>query len=120
VLVLTSFVTQFLHFDERFLRFASAPHVVVAPCLAHHMAVVVDKDNLVGNVTSTHLAKIFRAEAKKWPDGRDIVLVFHTASSGEKSTLERLMKMSDGELQSLITATRIPSGWLLPMPRCSI
>ena len=57
----------------------------VAPCLAHHMAVVVDKDNKVGNVTSTHLAKIFRAEIKKWPDGRDVVLVLHSASSGDVS-----------------------------------
>jgi ABC-type phosphate transport system substrate-binding protein len=76
----------------------------VAPCLAHHMAVVVDKGNMVGNVTSAHLAKIFRAEIKKWPDGRDVVLVFHTASAGEKTTLERLLKMSDSELQSLIAA----------------
>jgi ABC-type phosphate transport system substrate-binding protein len=76
----------------------------VAPCLAHHMAVVVDKDNKVEEVTSAHLAKIFRAEIKKWPDGRDVVLVFHAASGGEKTTLQRLLKMSDGELQSLIAA----------------
>lgn len=76
----------------------------VAPCLAHHMAVVVDKDNKVGNVTSTHLAKIFRAEIKKWPDGRDVVLVLHSASSGEKTTLKRLLKVSDSEWTSLTTA----------------
>lgn len=68
------------------------------------MAVVVDKNNAVGNVTSAHLAKMFRSEVRKWPDGREIVLVFHTASSGEKTTLERLLKMSDSELQSLIAA----------------
>jgi hypothetical protein len=34
----------------------------VAPCLAHHMAVVVDKQNKMGNISSPHLAKIFRAE----------------------------------------------------------
>ena len=77
----------------------------VTPCLAHHMAVVVDKDNKVGNVTSAHLAKIFRAEVKKWPDGREVVLVLHSASNGEKTTLERLLKVSESELKSL-TATR--------------
>jgi len=76
----------------------------VAPCLAHHMAVVVDKDNKLDDVSSTHLAKIFRAEIRKWPDGRDVVLVFHTNFSGERTTLERLMKISDNELQSLIAS----------------
>ncbi len=78
----------------------------VAPCLAHHMAVVVDKDNKVGNVTAAHLAKIFRAEIKKWPDGREIVLVLHSTSVGEKTTLERLLKVSDGELKSLIASRK--------------
>jgi ABC-type phosphate transport system substrate-binding protein len=76
----------------------------VAPCLAHHMAVVVDKQNKMGNISSPHLAKVFRAEIKKWPDGRDVVLVLHTASGGEKTTLQRLLKMSDSELHSLIAA----------------
>jgi hypothetical protein len=29
------------------------------PCFAHHMAVVVNKDNNVGEVGSTHLARSF-------------------------------------------------------------
>jgi|SRR6476661_3847137 ABC-type phosphate transport system substrate-binding protein len=74
----------------------------VAPCFAHHMAVIVDKDNKVGNVSSVHLAKVFRTEIKKWPDGREVVLVFHTAAKGEKTTLQRLLKMSDSDLQSLL------------------
>jgi len=78
----------------------------VAPCFAHHMAVVVDKDNKVENVTSVHLAKMLRGEIRKWPDGRDVVLVFHKASSGERATLERLMKISESELQPLISAHR--------------
>jgi ABC-type phosphate transport system substrate-binding protein len=76
----------------------------VAPCLAHHMAVVVNKDNKLEDVSSAHLARIFRAETRKWPDGGDVVLVFHTNFSGERTTLERLMKISDNELQSLIAA----------------
>jgi hypothetical protein len=49
----------------------------LTPCFAHHMAVVVDKDNNVGNVTAAHLSRIFRAEIKKWPDGKTVVLVLH-------------------------------------------
>ena len=44
------------------------------PCLAHHMEVVVSENNAVGNLTSSNLGKIFRAEMKKWPDGSNIVV----------------------------------------------
>ena len=72
------------------------------PCFAHHMAVVVNKDNNVGGVGSAHLAKIFRLEVKKWHDGKDVILVLHKNSSGELITLERLNKMSSNDLKSFI------------------
>jgi len=118
-------LTQFLpfigHFSASLFRILALDHVrlllnmlrkslmsvgllvlVVMPCLAHHMAVVVDKENKVGNVSSAHLAKILRSEIKRWPDGTGIVIVLHKASSGERTTLARLMKISDGDLQSFI------------------
>ena len=76
----------------------------LTPCFAHHMAVVVNKDNKVGEVTSAHLARIFRSDVKKWPDGRGIVLVLHRDSPGETETLERLIKVSPGELKAQIAA----------------
>ena len=74
------------------------------PCFAHHMAVVVNKDNSIGDVNSAHLAKIIRLEVKKWHDGKDVILVLHKDSAGEMSTLERLSKMSASELKSFIAA----------------
>jgi ABC-type phosphate transport system substrate-binding protein len=74
------------------------------PCFAHHMAVVVNKDNNVGEVSSAHLAKIVRLEVKKWHDGKDVILVLHKNSTGEMVTLERLSKMSANELKSFIVA----------------
>jgi ABC-type phosphate transport system substrate-binding protein len=74
------------------------------PCFAHHMAVVVNKDNNVGGISSAHLTKIFRLEVKKWHDDKDVILVLHKNSSGEMSTLERLNKMSSTELKSFIAA----------------
>jgi ABC-type phosphate transport system substrate-binding protein len=68
------------------------------------MAVVVNKDNNVGAVTSAHLSKIFRLEVKKWHDDKDVILVLHKNSSGETSTLERLSNMSSSELKSFIAA----------------
>lgn len=66
------------------------------------MAVVVNKDNKVQNVSSAHLAKIFKGEVKKWPDGRNVVLVLHGASPGEISTLEHLNKMTGAEVKALL------------------
>ncbi len=80
--------------------------LATAPAFAHHMAVVVDKDNRLGEVTSAHLAKIFRADLKKWPDGRDVVIILHNNSAGETETLQRLTKMSTAELKSFLSAHR--------------
>jgi hypothetical protein len=44
-------------------------------CFAHHMAVVVNKENGVVNITSVHLAKIVKSDTRKWADGKDIILV---------------------------------------------
>jgi phosphate transport system substrate-binding protein len=76
----------------------------LSPCFAHHMAVVVNKDNNVENLTSVHLSRIFRSEVKKWPDGKSIVVVLHKDSAGETETLERLIKMSGDELKAMIAA----------------
>jgi phosphate transport system substrate-binding protein len=76
----------------------------VTPCFAHHMAVVVDKDNKTQNVTSAHLAKILKGEVKKWPDGRNVVLVLHNSSPGEMTTLRHLSKMSEAEVKALLAS----------------
>jgi len=92
------------------MRFPRVPAMLVffltflTPCFAHHMAVVVNKDNSVGNVTAVHLSRIFRSEIKKWPDGQAVVLVLHRDSAGETETLERLNKMTPGEWKALIAA----------------
>ena len=89
-----------MKFSRLFYLFAF--FVCSIPCFAHHMAVVVNKDNNVGEVASAHLAKILRLEVKKWHDGKDVILVLHKNSSGEMMTLERLNKMSAGELKTFI------------------
>jgi phosphate transport system substrate-binding protein len=78
----------------------------LTPCFAHHMAVVVNKDNKVQNATSAHLAKIFKGEVKKWPDGRDVVLVLHSFSPDEMTTLKRLNKMTEAQVKSLLALHR--------------
>jgi ABC-type phosphate transport system substrate-binding protein len=72
----------------------------VSVCFAHHMAVVVNKNNTVTTVTSTHLAKMFRSDTKKWTDGQDVILVLHKTSKGEMLTLQKLTTMPENDLKS--------------------
>ena len=94
------------------MRFRSAIYmlaflcVCLTPCFAHHTAVVVNKDNTVDNVTSAHLSKIICGEIKKWPDGKNIVLVLHKDSNSETETLEQLNKMSAAEWKAFVAAHR--------------
>lgn len=78
----------------------------LTPCLAHHTAVIVNKDNGVENVTSIHLTKIIRGEVKKWPDGKNIILVLHKDSAGEREALEHLNRMSAAEWNTFIVTHR--------------
>jgi ABC-type phosphate transport system substrate-binding protein len=80
--------------------------LALAPCFAHHMALVVNKDNAVQNLTSAHLSKIFKGEVKKWPDGRMVVLVLHNSSPGEMATLQHLNKMSEANVKSLLLSQK--------------
>lgn len=83
-----------------FLFFASFFALTAMPLLAHHMAVVVSDENAVSNLTSAQLGKIFREETKRWPDGREIVVILHRSSAGESITLEHLNKMSPAQWQA--------------------
>ena len=78
----------------------------LTPCFAHHTAVIVNKDNSVENVTSAHLTKIIRGEIKKWPDGKNIVLVLHKDSMGEREALEHLNKMTASEWNAFLVTHR--------------
>ena len=80
--------------------------VCLTPCFAHHTAVIVNKQNEVENLTSVHLTKIIRGEIKKWPDGKNVILVLHKNSAGEREALERLNKMSADEWNSFVAAHR--------------
>ena len=66
------------------------------------MAVIVSPENSIQDVSSLLLSKIFRAETKKWPSGRNIILIVHRASAGETVTMERLNKMSAKQWQSWV------------------
>ena len=74
----------------------------LVPCYAHHIAVVVSKDSNVDNVTSANLVKMFKAEIKKWPDGKNVVWILQQQSAAQLLTLERLNSMSEADLKAFI------------------
>ena len=78
--------------------------LALTPCFAHHMAVVVNKDNAAQNVTSAQLAKIIKGETRKWQDGKEVILVLHASSAGETATLTHLTKMSGGEVKAMLAS----------------
>jgi hypothetical protein len=91
---------------QRMLGLCALMALLATPCFAHHMAVVVNKDNVAQNFSSTHLAKIVKGEVKKWPDGKDVVLVLHGSSPGEMTTLEHLTRMSEAEVKAVLASRK--------------
>src|SRR6202790_3407651 len=83
---------------------ASFMLAALTPSFAHHMAVVVNKANPVENITSAHLAKITKSDAKTWANGKEIVLVLHKDSKGEMLTLRKLNNMTEADLKSRLGA----------------
>lgn len=75
----------------------------LVPCFAHHMAVVVNKDSTVADVSSAHLAKMLLLEDKKWSSGKEVVIVLHSDSVGETVTLSHLSGMSAKEIKSFVS-----------------
>lgn len=76
----------------------------LTPCFAHHTAVIVNRENATENISSAHLSKIVRGEIRKWPDGKNVVLVLHRDSAGENETLEHLNRMTGGEWRAFVEA----------------
>jgi ABC-type phosphate transport system substrate-binding protein len=74
------------------------------PCFAHHMAVVVNKENATQEISSTQLARLFRLESRKWDNGQNVLIVLHRDSAGEAITLKRLNGITGNELKTLIAA----------------
>jgi phosphate transport system substrate-binding protein len=73
------------------------------PCYAHHLAVVVNSSSTVDSVSVEDLSKIFKAETRKWPDGREVVIIMQ-GTADERNTLERLYKMTPAQFREFMNA----------------
>ncbi len=74
-----------------------------ASCEAKNLAVIVEKTNNVGSLTSADLLKVFKFDRAKWPDGKNIVLVLRDPSTPEMQTaIYSLYHMQPAEFKSLL------------------
>lgn len=78
-----------------------------ASCEAKQLAVIVDQSNNVGGMSLADLVKLFKLDTRKWPDGKNVVLVLRDPSTPEMQTaIEKLYHMSVDEFKSLLAAHR--------------
>jgi hypothetical protein len=74
------------------------------PAYAHHVAVIVAKDANVDSVTSADLRKMVKSEARKWPNGNDVVVVVTKDSEATIEVLAHLCHMTQPALKGFIAA----------------
>jgi hypothetical protein len=80
---------------------------VPVSCAAKQLAVIVDKANSVSGMTAADLTKVFKFDNRKWPDGRNVVLVLREPSSPEmQAVIERLYHMQPDEVKALLAGHR--------------
>jgi hypothetical protein len=76
-------------------------------CEAKHLAVIVDKANTQGGITTADLVKVFKFDSRKWPDGRNVTLVLLDPSTPDmQSVIEKLYHMQADEVKALLTGHR--------------
>ena len=72
---------------------------------AKQLAVIVDKTNNTGGLSTADLAKVFKFDSHKWPDGRPVILVLRDPSTPEmKTAIEKLYHMQVDQFKSLLAA----------------
>jgi hypothetical protein len=72
---------------------------------AKQLAVIVDKTNNLGGLSATDLAKVFKFDNHKWPDGRSVILILRDPSTPEMQTaIQKLYHMQADEFKALLAA----------------
>jgi ABC-type phosphate transport system substrate-binding protein len=76
-----------------------------ASAQAKQLAVIVDKTNTLAGLTATDLAKVFKFDNHKWPDGRSVILILRDPSTPEMQTaIQKLYHMQADEFKALLAA----------------
>lgn len=72
---------------------------------AKQLAVVVDKSNTLAGMSANDLVRVFKFDSRKWPDGRNVVLVVLDPSTPEmKVVADKLYHMTPDDVKGLFSA----------------
>jgi ABC-type phosphate transport system substrate-binding protein len=76
-------------------------------CSARDVAVVVDKGNTAGTLSLPDLTKLFKGDARNWPDGKKVTVFLTDPKSADmKMVLQRIYNMNAEQVQNLADAHR--------------
>jgi len=78
-------------------------------CLAQarQLAIVAEKSNVITNLSTADLGKLFLAKTPKWPDGKAVVIVVRDLSSpGMHLVIRRLLNMTPAEVHTFMDSHR--------------
>lgn len=90
---------------KRFFTIIMLAVCLGASCEAKHLAVIVEKNNSVGSLTSADLLKVFKFDRPKWPDGKNIILIMRDPSTPEMQTaINTIYHMQPDEFRSLLAS----------------
>lgn len=71
------------------------------------LAVVVDKSNTLSGMSAYDLTRLFKFDSRKWPDGRNVVIVMLDPGSPEmKVVADKLYHMPADEMKALLDSHR--------------
>jgi hypothetical protein len=74
---------------------------------AKQLAVVVDRSNSTPGLTLADLTKMFKFESRKWPDGKNVVLVLRDPSAPDmQMAIQKLSKLQLDEFKALVATHR--------------
>jgi hypothetical protein len=90
----------------RYLLVLTSTILFSLPSYAHHLAVVVPKDNRTTVLSTADLAKIMKSETRKWPDGATVSVILTRNSGASLQVVERLCHLSEQATKALIAAHR--------------
>ena len=69
-------------------------------CAAGEIAIIINNENPIDEISSGELIRIFKQEKKQWRDGRQVYLIMQEAGSPEKEVvLKKIFKMDPEELK---------------------
>jgi hypothetical protein len=74
-------------------------------CLAHDVAIIVQKDNAASGISSADMLKLLKTDSPKWPDGAKLVIILgDPASTESRFLLERIFKVAPADVDAFIHA----------------